>query len=1003
MAKIKVRARALDMLGRQQMASIPNALHELFKNAHDAYADWAEIDYYRLNRSLILRDDGVGMTLDDFENRWLILGTESKLGIKGGMNLPYKDPKKSARPTLGEKGIGRLAIAAVGPQVFVLSRAERTNGLQELVVCFINWTFFEAPGISLDDIEIPILTMPVGQLPGKREITDLLQQMKQSAFLLRNKIPNEYYRRINSELKAVHENENTILSYISSIPLANARGTAFLIFPVDALLERDIEDEQDDLPSNLLKILRGFSNTMITSDSAPPLRTAFRDHHPDGTVEDIIAAKEFFTPEEFFGADHHFEGFFDEYGQFVGNIKVYREQSTSYTVAWDGARGEKTQCGPFSIKVAYIQGNAKDSLLPSEEHLRLCNKLNKFGGLYVYRDGIRILPYGNSDFDFLNIERRRTKSASDWYFSYRRMFGAVQISVKDNSSLVEKAGREGFRENKAYRQFKEILENFIKCLTVDWFREETATHGKFHQLRNDLRAQALILEKRQKSARFRRESFKEKLDAFFNDIESDVPRQQADLIRKRMRSKIKNIISLPPDNAAKELLELESIVRTEIADLRDLYRIPKPRNVGLTKSLLADYTRCANIYMKMDDDVFSPLERETELEISQIIDTNNITLDKYKRIRQAIESQGQRNIRKAKSIAKEANEDTDTLIGEVINRTQAGIINVDESLKQVMCELERRDLSRCGAEATTEYQQELELKLEQMVSKEIDDLERLRNQIQSILDALRNDAPVDETSAALEEKAQILEEQLEKYTELAQLGAAIGIIQHEFQSTVNGVRKSIHEMRSLVTQYPELRDTYLAISSNFEHLDTYLGMFSPLNRRLYRKPINFTGKEIARYLNRIFSERIKRHNIDLKATAAFEIHSVLGYPSIFLPPIINVVDNAIYWLSRNSAGEKLEQNGRRQIILDANDNGFTISNNGPGIEERDAERIFELSFTRKLHGRGMGLAIARKALREEGFDITLGKSGRKSHPCFVIRTVPDRNIETNIEEELSNA
>ena len=39
MARLNVRARAVDFLGRQQVAGIPTAISELFKNAHDAYAD----------------------------------------------------------------------------------------------------------------------------------------------------------------------------------------------------------------------------------------------------------------------------------------------------------------------------------------------------------------------------------------------------------------------------------------------------------------------------------------------------------------------------------------------------------------------------------------------------------------------------------------------------------------------------------------------------------------------------------------------------------------------------------------------------------------------------------------------------------------------------------------------------------------------------------------------------------------------------------------------------
>jgi HSP90 family molecular chaperone len=118
MARFRTQARAVDMLGRQQIAGVPTAISELFKNAHDAYADRVEADYFYEDTLLVVRDDGMGMTPEDLESRWLTLGTDSKVGAKP----PPKDPKKLHRPMLGEKGIGRLAIALLGQQVLVLTR-----------------------------------------------------------------------------------------------------------------------------------------------------------------------------------------------------------------------------------------------------------------------------------------------------------------------------------------------------------------------------------------------------------------------------------------------------------------------------------------------------------------------------------------------------------------------------------------------------------------------------------------------------------------------------------------------------------------------------------------------------------------------------------------------------------------------------------------------------------------------------------------------------------------
>ncbi len=116
MAKLRIKARAIDMLGRQQIAGVPTAIHELFKNAHDAYADNVMVDYFRSDALFVLRDDGIGMTEDEFLQRWLTVGTDSKVD-SGTLPLPQPNNVETPRPILGEKGIGRLAIATIGPLV----------------------------------------------------------------------------------------------------------------------------------------------------------------------------------------------------------------------------------------------------------------------------------------------------------------------------------------------------------------------------------------------------------------------------------------------------------------------------------------------------------------------------------------------------------------------------------------------------------------------------------------------------------------------------------------------------------------------------------------------------------------------------------------------------------------------------------------------------------------------------------------------------------------------
>ena len=91
----------------------------------------------------------------------------------------------------------------------------------------------------------------------------------------------------------------------------------------------------------------------------------------------------------------------------------------------------------------HSRAKSRHSTMPYEEHAILAAKTEKLGGLYIYRDGIRVLPYGDTDYDWLDIEFRRTKGAAYYYFSHRKMFGFVEINAEHNRGLREKAGREG--------------------------------------------------------------------------------------------------------------------------------------------------------------------------------------------------------------------------------------------------------------------------------------------------------------------------------------------------------------------------------------------------------------------------------------------------------------------------------------------------------------------------------------------------------------------------------
>ncbi len=163
---------------------------------------------------------------------------------------------------------------------------------------------------------------------------------------------------------------------------------------------------------------------------------------------------------------------------------------------------------------------------------------------------------------------------------------------------------------------------------------------------------------------------------------------------------------------------------------------------------------------------------------------------------------------------------------------------------------------------------------------------------------------------------------------------------------------------------PRLQPIVRDLRASFAHLDGYLRLFTPLQRRLYREAVVISGEEVESFLRGVFNERLQRHHVEMTATEAFESWTLEGYPSTFYPTFVNLVDNAIHWLASVPSEE-------RAITLDADEVGAYIRDNGPGVRPRDREAIFERGFSRRRGGRGLGLSLAKELLERDGWSLDL--------------------------------
>jgi hypothetical protein len=136
-------------------------------------------------------------------------------------------------------------------------------------------------------------------------------------------------------------------------------------------------------------------------------------------------------------------------------------------------------CGPFSFEVKAWDLD-KPALIPFLQKTGIAHGLRDFrklirehSGISLYRDGFRILPYGEPDNDWLRLDRRRVNNPTV-RLSNNQILGWVKVSAERNPLLQDQTNREGLVNNEAYVHLQHVVVELLTHLE----------HRRFHARRS---------------------------------------------------------------------------------------------------------------------------------------------------------------------------------------------------------------------------------------------------------------------------------------------------------------------------------------------------------------------------------------------------------------------------------------------------------------------------------------------------------------------------------------
>lgn len=419
---IRPEARLIKSIGADLIKDYYAAVIELVKNAYDADSEKVTISLLLTTANLyghddeylkfIIEDSGEGMSFETIRDAWMVPATSYKL------NKKVSSSKK--RLLQGRKGIGRYASAILGDYL----RMETTDLSGETTIIEIDWKKFESIDKNnikyLDEIEIEY----------ENEKTDLKHGTKIEIYSPVIKEANEKTKEIEERINWTKTDYKNLLKELRN-----------LLSP----LEKNIDDKFEIrlIYENLEKF--GFMNEKIDIEPFPILD--LYDYRISGKIKSDGIGELFYENQNFSNSEE--------------NIK--------FKIKIDS---EEEKCGLVDIDLRFfdlepdaIQGlinrGLKDPL--TGEYLGKAaarNMLKEYIGIGVYRNLFRIRPYGDSNYDWLELNQKRVNNPTV-KFSTNQVVGFISIASEEESSLIEKSAREGLKENKNYDTLKTILAKVI--------------------------------------------------------------------------------------------------------------------------------------------------------------------------------------------------------------------------------------------------------------------------------------------------------------------------------------------------------------------------------------------------------------------------------------------------------------------------------------------------------------------------------------------------------------
>jgi signal transduction histidine kinase len=400
------------VLGRELITDEEVAIFEMVKNSFDAGADTVHLHFDET--SVLVADNGSGMSYDDLTDKWLFVAYSAKR--EESKEGDFRDLAAS-RHYAGSKGIGRFSSDRIGTTVILQTRAkgQKNRVVHKLTV---DWELFER-----DDKEhfesVPVTYDETASFELPQALRSFGANLRHGTVIQILSLRQRWNRATLLNLKA------SLAKLINPFGADSDRFSIHIHAPAESKRDREITRSATKSNEKPLgrELVNGRVGNFIFADLQE--KTTFIRVSIDGDELNTSLT---------------------DRGELIYKI---REPNPYKHLARSG----------FRCEIYYLNHSAKTTFarrvgLPSIQ----------FGSVFLFRNGFRVYPIGEATDDWFGFDRRKQQGYSR-FLGTREIIGRVDVFGSDDAFMEASSRNQGLIETSAVKELhKAVMEHCLKRL-----------------------------------------------------------------------------------------------------------------------------------------------------------------------------------------------------------------------------------------------------------------------------------------------------------------------------------------------------------------------------------------------------------------------------------------------------------------------------------------------------------------------------------------------------------